>query len=289
MTNRNRVLRDVQLQSVTRRLQRTVPKPAVEDPKPTPTPVVAKIGNPVVGQTARLNATDEQSFDLADVRARAYAEGVEAGRLKAKQEATNEIRRLAEHLAVDLAKDQVRQAFDQAASEADKRAQQKLSAVHDHWQRRLKVLDGVIDQLPHSLQTHLSDAEDDMLALVHDIVCKVLGEECADISGLRVLLREGLKAWHGSARLSIELHPDDLSLLENDETSLALLQGAGFDTKRGNVRWVASPEIKIGGVRLRSVEGALDARLEMQLQTLKATLLHTRASRRQRFPLEQSP
>ena len=73
---------------------------------------------------------------------------------------------------------------------------------------------------------------------------------------------------HGTKdQLAVHVHPSDAALL-----------AAGRD---GNEawRWVADDAVQLGGVILRSPEGSLDARLEIQLAALREALLKTRAQR----------
>jgi flagellar assembly protein FliH len=60
-----------------------------------------------------------------------------------------------------------------------------------------------------------------------------------------------------------------------------MLSASGFTAERQTLRWVADPEVQLGGCLLRSEEGALDARLEVQLQALGASLAQTREVRRE--------
>lgn len=288
MTRQPTVLHDVAMQALPRRLPRN--EPALSASVVTSTletegsPSAARIVPPAVanGNPAQQNAT------VKEMEAKAFESGYQEGYRKAQQDADQQVRHLAEQLAVELAKEKMQQAFAQATAESEKLAAQAVKKMQSQWQLNLARLDNLLEQVPVQLNAYLTDAEDDMLALVYEVVCRMLGEEGASLPGLRAQLQQCLKAWHGHALLNIELHPDDLALLQSDEESLKLLKMGGFSAERSTLRWVADPRIKVGGCRLRSAEGILDARLEVQLKALEATLLSTRASRKHLASMERT-
>lgn len=288
MTRESTVFHDVAMQALPRRLPRNESiQPAASDAVQNAKSADAEA---VDGQAVPVIAgfSQQPNVSVEEVRTKAFANGYQEGYQKAKQDADLEVRRLAEQLAIDLAQERVQQAFEQASEEAKKSTEQAVKKLQAQWQAKLTQLGDLVEQLPTQLNTYLADAEDDMLALVYEVVCRVLGEEGASLPGLRAQLQQCLKAWHGHALLNIELHPDDLALLQSDEESLRLLKMGGFSTERSTLRWVADPRVKVGGCRLRSVEGILDARLEVQFKALEATLLSTRASRRHLASMERA-
>lgn len=215
----------------------------------------------------------EVAKQVAAIRAEARAEALSA--------------QMAEHVAQQVAQQVAAQAQanrQTALEQADLHLRQRLQQVHAEAQAQHadehQRLQALLQNLPQQLLDYLADAEDDMLALVFEVVTRILGDEAANLPGLRAQLQMRLKAWHGRELLSLHLHPDDLELLQHDEASLRSLRAAGFASERGTLRWVADPKVQLGGCMLRSAEGALDARLEVQLQALRQTLLATRAARR---------
>ena len=83
-----------------------------------------------------------------------------------------------------------------------------------------------------------------------------------------------------SRDLIVRAHAPNEQLGSISWVTAEFLRASGFSADRASLRWVADPEVTLGGCMLRSSEGALDARLEVQLQALKASLVTTRASRR---------
>jgi len=78
----------------------------------------------------------------------------------------------------------------------------------------------------------------------------------------------------GRQPAAVHLHPDDLQTLQN-EPGWTPSQIGGND-----VRWVASPQVALGGCIVESPEGGLDARIETQLDALRELLLQTRRAAR---------
>ncbi|GKS88074.1 FliH/SctL family protein [Acidovorax sp. SUPP2539] len=214
---------------------------------------------------------------LEQERRAAHDKGYQEGIAQAQREAQQQI----EKLATTMAQDQV----SRAAADAQKAAQDHSRQLNDKLHQQSKLLEKILTELPAERERCLRNAEEDMLALAFEVVCRILGDQAATQDGLRALLDRSLKSWHGRSPLSIHLHPEDVLLLRTDADSLQLLSAAGFSAERASLRWVADAKVASGGVLLRSAEGALDARLEVQLDALKASLLQTREARRSLVPV----
>lgn len=291
MSDQLPVLRDVTLQSQSRLLlpQRTVAKSQVSlapariglSQKPAQSSIaMSAIPTPTPGPVRRLQAQSEEGKQ--GIEDRDYASGYAAGMAAAKGQTVQNERQQVQALAAELTKEQMQK----AQASLEQKLQQHAQELQQQWQRKSEQLDLLLRQIPRQVESYFKEAEDDMLALVYDVVCRLLGEEAASLPGLRLQLQRCVKAWHGHAPLSIHLHPDDVALLQRDDESQTFLKSAGFSAERATLRWVADPKVKLGGCLLRSSEGALDARLETQLKALEATLLDTRVSRKHMAMLE---
>ena len=220
-----------------------------------------------------LSGADQEALDEAQLKGR--EKGYQAGYEEGLRDAQQEARQHAERRAHDLTEQRVRQALAEAQLQTQEHADRAQAQLHSQYGR----LTTLFQTIPAEFNKYLLDGEDDMLALVHEVVCRILGDQAASVSGLRLQLQHNLKSWHGRALLNLHLHPEDMALLQADEETANLLRTAGFCAQRATLHWVADPDIVLGGCKLRSSEGALDARLEVQLLALKTTLLNTRATR----------
>jgi len=201
-----------------------------------------------------------------------YEKGFQDGIAHAQREA----RQQAEKAAMAMAQEQI----DHAVVNAQKAARDQSGQLNEKLTRQRELIEGLLRKVPDERDKCLRDAEEDMVALAFEMVCSILGEKVATQEGLRSLLERNLKSWHGRSPLSIHLHPEDVHLLRADADSLQLLSAAGFSGERATLRWVADAKVAIGGLFFRASEGALDARLEIQLDALKASLLQTREARK---------
>lgn len=234
---------------------------------PQAAPTALQAGAPAV--TAPSAVQDERMLKLQ------YDQGFQAGLAKAQQAIAEKSQQEIEQRARVLAGEMLQAAMPKLKHEAEQQHQKSREALAQHQ----ALFEQLLRRMPSELNTYLSGAEDDILGLAFDVICRVLGEQAATAQGLRDALAQALKAWHGRAPLSVHLHPDDLSLLKADAESLQMLAAAGFNAERSSLRWVSDPKVQLGGCLLRSSEGALDARLETQMEALKNSLRQTREAR----------
>lgn len=118
-----------------------------------------------------------------------------------------------------------------------------------------------------ALQERASDllarAEDEMVVLCYEVICRVLGAAALSREHVQSQVGAALAHWRGRRPLTVLLHPDDAALLE--------LASAG-----AGVTWQADAQVELGGCILRDAQGALDARLEHVLEEVKAALCTAR-------------
>lgn len=167
-------------------------------------------------------------------------------------------------------------------------AEAARAALHDARQELRATFEGAIARvqalasaLHDEVAGRLDAAEEDMLALCHEVVARILGDAVVRPEVLRTLLQHATRELRGRPLVAVHLHPDDLDLLTQGSGDMRALQPDGA-RDAPKVEWVASPGIALGGMVLHSPEGGLDARLETQLDALRQTVLHTRAARRAR-------
>lgn len=124
-------------------------------------------------------------------------------------------------------------------------------------------------QLAQAKPDLVEQAEDEIVELAFAALCRILGERAASRDTLMQVVREAAAATREREHVGIRLHPDDLALLRQGE-----------DGPEPHVRYSADASIALGGCIVDSSTGTLDARLETQLERLRATLLAVRAARR---------
>jgi flagellar assembly protein FliH len=198
-----------------------------------------------------------------EARQRGYEEGFAKGSIEGRARGDEEARQRAAQAAEKASRE-----FEEHAQRLTRELKQEALAGY---QARVRVLDGLIAALPPGIEARLAAAEDDMLALCFEIVCRVLGESVVRPEALRAQLAKAMQELRGRKLAAIHMHPADL----------ALLQEEGRESwASGGVQWIASTDVELGGCILQSPEGGLDARFETQLNALRESLLQTRAAAR---------
>lgn len=153
-------------------------------------------------------------------------------------------------------------------------AAREARAAADVVAERLARLDGLLSGIPRAIEARLAMVGDDMVALCHGVICRILGNGITTRDGVAAAVRQAIAdatgtaspAATGRSTLAVHLHPRDLQLLRGDN-------GAPVLGEAMSVEWVADEGVGLGGCIVRSDEGSLDARLETQLAELRAALL----------------
>ena len=216
------------------------------------------------------SATDVWA-DLARVeeeaRQRGYEEGFAKGSIEGRARGEEDSRLLAAQAAEKASRD--------LEDHAERMTRELKRQAQAGYQARVQVLDGLIAALPPRIEARLAAAEDDMLALCFEVICRTMGEGVVQPEAVRAQLAQAMDRLRSRQLVAIHLHPDDLAMLQKGHgLSQGLLLGGA------DVQWIASADVALGGCILQSPEGGLDARFETQLATLRELLLQTRAAAR---------
>jgi flagellar assembly protein FliH len=169
-----------------------------------------------------------------------------------------------------------------------RRLEEEAEAARQASAGRLARLDQLLAAVAEGIARRLAEAEDDMVALCHEVICRILGEHLSTREGVIACVRRaveeaGSSGPPGSGRSALELHvhPRDLAAIEGDPAFGDWLQQ---HASAGGSRWIPDERVELGGCLVRSVEGTLDARLETQLAVLQALLRRGATSRAREAP-----
>lgn len=212
------------------------------------------VGRSAQAQVADSAALSEARITLACSQAREEARraGHEEGRQRGYEEGLRSGRLDGMHQGEEAAQESLRQAL----------------ARFDERQASLRRLEASVQEV---LAQALLAAEDDMVALCFAAVCRILGETAVEPGTVRAHVSSLLRSCAAGAGVIVRVHPQDLQLLAQD---------ADPGPESLGVRWLADPEVRLGGCILEQAQGGLDARLETLLESCKSLLLATRAQRR---------
>lgn len=271
------VLRDVVMQG-----QVALTRPRSRGPNVQPLQVRAPAPNLVPVQPARKpeeGGTAAAGHGLPQAHAaavamqpgdearRGYEEGLAKGIAEGRARSAEEARQLATQTA-EKAEQELREHADRLTQELKQQAQSA-------YQARVQTLDNLIAALPPQIEARLAAAQEDMLALCFEAVCRILGERAATPEAVQAHLEHAVGGLRSRRLVAVHLHPDDLAALQRAQGDAPSARWGSED-----VQWIASPDIALGGCVLQSPEGGLDARFETQLHALRDLLLQSRVSLR---------
>lgn len=194
---------------------------------------------------------------------RGYDEGFAKGLAEGLAQGAEEAKQLARHTAEQAERDRFVQ-NERLVKELKQEADAACEA-------RLAQLNKLIAALAPQVDARVQAAEDDILALCFEVICRMLGESAPRPEALQAHLKKATDAMRNRQLVAIHLHPDDLAVLES--AGAAPPNGG----ERDGVQWIGSNEVALGGCILQSPEGGLDARFETQLQALRELLQRSRA------------
>jgi flagellar assembly protein FliH len=128
--------------------------------------------------------------------------------------------------------------------------------------------------LEQSRTAVLAAAEDDLVEVVFASVARVLGQRAA-ADGATDAVRHTLAAFRARGPVTVRVHPEDAALLEQ-----AVAADTALAPMSESICWRPDPGVALGGCIVDGGHGQLDARLETQLDGLRAALLAHREARR---------
>ena len=106
-------------------------------------------------------------------------------------------------------------------------------------------------------------AEDDMVALCFETICRIVGERALEPDAVRAQVRALIARLEHPSSAVLHLHPKDVELLQQD----------------GGMRVVPDADVALGGCIVQHAHGGIEARLETLLANCKEALLATRRRR----------
>ncbi|RSZ56382.1 hypothetical protein HF313_22310 [Massilia atriviolacea] len=128
----------------------------------------------------------------------------------------------------------------------------------------------IADQLQQATATGFKGLEEMAVAIAFEAVCKMMGSAAVTREGIQALVSEAAAHAVSSEKVVVRLHPGDLSALRG---AGALDEALPSGTL---VTWSADKNVVLGGCIVETESGELDARLETQLDRLRAALVAAR-------------
>jgi flagellar assembly protein FliH len=157
----------------------------------------------------------------------------------------------------------LREGRAQAAEEVRQAVQRALAQAEAQWNDEHERLGRIAQHAQAAVADLLWSAQDEMVVLCHETLCRVVGASAVQPAFVRAQLAH-LLAQHGAPDVVLHVHPQDAELLQRPGS--------------GAVPVIGDAQVALGGCILKSTSGALDARLDAILEACKAALLEARAS-----------
>lgn len=196
---------------------------------------------------------------MQQLRERLADTEAELATLRAEREADNERERAQVHEEADRRG----HAAGLALGEAEGREQ---------WREQCERITSVTATLVQAKLAVLDDAEDMLVEIAFEALCRILADKLAERATVATLVAQLVQQEREPELLRVRLHADDIALLQADG------DGPRLDPR---IRLEADPSIRLGGCAIDSQRGTLDVRLDLQLERLRDALLATRQARRE--------
>jgi len=125
-------------------------------------------------------------------------------------------------------------------------------------------------------EREIEGMHDQIVAVAFEAVCKVLGAHAIERDVVAAMVREAVARVKHDEAVLVRLHPQDCALLRG---KVGDLRGdPEGEEQHFKVELVADDKIALGGCMVETDGGLLDARLETQMERLRAALLRARRS-----------
>jgi len=132
---------------------------------------------------------------------------------------------------------------------------------------RLQELQQVIGSMRGALSGGIAGAEDLIVEIAFEAVCRIIGDAVGRRDGVLAVVREVIRGVRERENLVVRVAPQDYELIAGERQRL-LRNG---DASR--IELVADERIELGGCLIETSGGTLDGRLETQFQRLRDTLV----------------
>jgi len=126
---------------------------------------------------------------------------------------------------------------------------------------------GVLESLKRVLPQVAHEAETALIDLALTAAQKIVAGMPVDAAMVEATVREALRQAEDTAEIVIQLHPDDLALLRENEAKI--LNGL---PESGPLRFASASEISHGGCIIQTRFGLIDARRETKIEQLRQSL-----------------
>jgi flagellar assembly protein FliH len=232
------------------------------------------------GSPAAAPGEAAEAARRAAANAEAHNESLRQARAEGYQEALRDLQQQGYQAGLEQG---LKEGVKEGRTRGEEEVLQQARSARTAMQERIERLDQWLHALQAQSSAHLAQrlhaAEDELIAIAHAVICRMLGTAAFERASVGAMVRQaveqccGTDAAGSSADVTaIHVHPHDLEALQQDPDMAGWLAQQGASA----VRWVPEPRVVLGGCIVQSLQGDLDARLETQLTALRHLLIDGR-------------
>jgi flagellar assembly protein FliH len=129
------------------------------------------------------------------------------------------------------------------------------------------VLNGVLESLRNALPQIVQESENALIELALESARKIVADMPVNTKMVEAVVREALKQVEDTAEVTVQLHPEDLALLQKQKSKFL---ADGKDS--APLRLVGSPDVSRGGCLVQTRFGIIDARRETKFNQVREAM-----------------
>ncbi|MBL4883869.1 MAG: hypothetical protein JKY95_04930 [Planctomycetaceae bacterium] len=220
-------------------------------------------------------AADQFNYEDLQVRCEEYLETIKKQTRKMIEKAQREVDQIKQQAKKQGHEEGLAQGMQAAEKQNNQLLNQKSEAlVKKKVENVLPLLKQASEQLGHEKQACLARWETQAIDLVLAISGKVIHRSVdQDPEIVKARIEEVLKLTIGNSQISIRISEQDLESLGSYRESVITTLAQHAD-----VKLIGDPDLSSGDILVSTEHGAIDARVETQLERIAAELLGDRES-----------
>jgi flagellar assembly protein FliH len=166
--------------------------------------------------------------------------------------------------AADLAAERENAAYERGRHEGENALREQLISQRNEM---ATLLNGVIESLRNTIPQLVHETESALIQLALESSQKIVAGMPVNPKMVEAVVREALQQVEDTADVTIQLHPEDLALLQKHKSDV--LKSAPNSKP---LQIAASAEVTRGGCLVRTRFGIIDARRETKLDQLREAI-----------------
>lgn len=140
----------------------------------------------------------------------------------------------------------------------------ELNAEYNEKKEQLAQL---LNSLSEKLDTDIQGAEDELISVVFESVCKIIGSHMRESKNVISVVREVMKHTQDRMEMKLRVSQNDYEILHDVKEELNI-------GVRNRIDIISDEHVRYGGCILETDAGRIDGRLEQQLNSLMQLLLN---------------